>query len=225
MATLQIYTSTALFLALSIDSGRVRFTGNHETQEIVVTYGYFVNDTEVLVYDSMRPEFRLEDTRILLRQKPEQAARATAMGAQMSASIIAPDRLRFEGGLKDGILTLSRANGCDIRMNDGIVEIYQCRADIKIDLRSGNLKVDSLIRGQIHYLKVQTGNIILHAGALLGLAEAYVHTGTIEGEYMGRLERVGISGWHLLPATSEPGTSVECKVGTGIIRLYGSKIP
>lgn len=219
MRTIQVDAATAVLLIFGIYSGEVQFSGRSDANTVVVTYGYFVDAMEVLEEEAMRPELSAAEKRIFFRQTPEQIIRAKSLSANFRASVISPERFHLEGSLSLGVLSVRQVNGGDLSMNAGTVYIDQCHGSIKTRLESGTLKVAGLCSGENHRLQARQGTIELHAGKLLGLVEASVDQGMITGKYLGKLERVGMTGWHLYPAASEPDTSVICNVGSGTITL------
>jgi hypothetical protein len=221
MRTLKIDPADATTVAFEIDSGEARLIGSQGVQDVTVSYGYFLNETEGLDEETMVPELRLNGKLVVVRQTPSQVARVRAMDAKVRATIIAPVVLRFEGQLEHGTIDVQRTGGCAVTMTSGTVRVERCDGAVRLQVGSGTLLVSGLVRQQNHHLRVQTGTITLYAGDLLALVSATVDQGIIHGVYLGRLERVGLSGWHLHPASYEPGTTVECAIGSGTITLHG----
>jgi hypothetical protein len=219
MRTIQIDPSGSSIFSFQIDSGEIRSFGDERLQEITAEYGYFVNEDEVLNDDAMVPEILMRDERIVLRQTSDQVHRAKRMGAKMRLTLSTPAILALECRLETGHFDVQSTAGCTVGMASGVANITGITGAVKVVIRAGTLCASGLRRGYTHSLSVDVGTLTLHAGELMRLVGAIVEQGTIQGSYVGRLERKSVSGWVLYPAESDPKTSIECSVGSGTITI------
>ena len=116
-------------------------------------------------------------------------------------------------------MSTSGISGLEITLNSGTVQATSNHGAYKLSLRSGTINLSGIPAGFAHQIAVEAGTVTLAAGSLLPLVQAEVTEGVIQGDYQGRLERLGMSGWRLVPTQVDPHTSIECRVSTGTIML------
>jgi hypothetical protein len=222
--TLRLGPAGATTVVFEIDSAEVQLSGIQGVQDVVVSYGYFVEETEVLDEDVMVPEFQLEDGCIVIRQTATHLAQSKAIGAKMRVTVTAPAVFQVRGQLAHSTLSIQNTGGAIVKLTSGTIDVKGCNGAVKLQVGSGTVHVAGLVRGYNHRVHVHVGTITLHADELLALVNAIVEQGMILGTFFGRLERRDSGGWHLYPARHEAGTMVECVVGSGTITLHGSTI-
>src|SRR6476661_3986660 len=93
LAEITLDTKEARTLLMRIDSGEVRITGLPNTTRAVLSFGYFRAGEQILSEESMRPDFGVQDTNIVLRQTPEQIERARSSGAVIRLALETPDAM------------------------------------------------------------------------------------------------------------------------------------
>lgn len=221
MTEIELDAKQATGLQLTIDSGEVNATGQSNGGKVVLSYGYFRSGQEVLQETAMKPDFRLQSSQqIVLQQTPEQASRARSVGAELRVALRLPSVISFSRSrLENGTVSAKGINGLEISLNSGTVQATSNHGAYKLSLRSGTVSVSGITAGFAHQIAVEAGTVTLAAGSLLALVQAEVMQGVIQGDYQGRLERLGMSGWKLVPTEVDPHTSIECRVSTGTVML------
>jgi hypothetical protein len=222
MRTLHIDPQGARTLNVEIRAGTARFAGTQDIQDITITYGYFVGESEVLDEGSMVPELTINNSTVILRQTQGQAAKASSIGANLRTCITLPVAFSISGQLEYGIFNANNARDCALNMRAGTAQVRDCDGAVRLIIESGTLEVAGIRHGHVHQLVVRSGTITLYAEELLALVTATVEQGMIQGTILGVLEPIGFTGWRLHPTQHEPGTGVECKVGSGTIMCVTS---
>ena len=224
MKEIELDAGQAQLLLTRIDSGEVTVTGRVSGTMAVLSYGYFRAGEEVLNESAMQPDFRLQDSQhVVLRQTPEQINRARNSGAEIRVTLQVPSPMSIsQSRLENGTLSVSGITGLDLSLNSGTVRANSNRGAYTLSLGSGTVNLAGPTAGFQHQVVVESGTVKLVAGPLLPLVRAEVMQGVIQGDYEGQLERLGMSGWRLVPIQVDPETSVECRVSTGTIILAES---
>lgn len=221
MTEIELDAKQATGLQIRIDSGEVNTTGQSNGRKVVLSYGYFRAGQEVLQEPAMTPDFRLQSSQqVVLQQTPEQISRARSAGAELRVKLSLPSTISLlQSRLENGTLSARGINGLEISLNSGTVQATSNHGAQHLSLRSGTVGLSGIAAGFAHQIAVEAGTVTLAAGSLLPLIEAEVIQGVIQGDYQGRLERLGMSGWRLVPTQVDPHTSIECRVSTGTIML------
>lgn len=221
MTEIELDAGQANLLQIVIDSGEVNASGQSNGNKVVLSYGYFRGGQEVLQEPAMRPDFRLQNSQqIVLQQTPEQISRVRSAGAELRVNLGLPSEMSFsQSRLENGTVSAKGINGLEISLNSGTVQATSNHGSYKLSLRSGTINLSGITAGFAHQIAVEAGTVTLAAGSLLALVQAEVVQGVIQGDYQGRLERLGMSGWRLVPTQVDPHTSIECRVSTGTIML------
>jgi hypothetical protein len=214
----------AQILLTRIDSGEVDVTGHDNGTMTVLSYGYFRSGQEILKEASMKPDFRLQDSEhVVLQQTPEQIHRARSSGAEIRVALDLPSPMSIlQSRLENGTLSVRGITGMDVSLNSGTVQASSNKGATILSLGSGTVSLAGPTAGFRHQIVVGAGTVKLAAGWLLPLVQAEVMQGVIQGDYEGRLERLGMSGWRLVPIQVDPETSIQCRVSTGTIMLAES---
>jgi len=218
---IELDAGQANLLQITIDSGEVNANGQSNEKKIVLSYGYFRTGQEVLQEPAMKPDFRLENSQqIVLQQTPEQVSRARSAGAELRVALRLPSEMSFsQSRLENGTVSAKGIKGLEISLNSGTVQATLNHGAYKLSLISGTVTLSGVAAGFAHQIAVEAGTVTLAADSVLALVRAEVMQGVIQGDYQGRLERLGLSGWKLVPTEVDPHTSIECRVSTGTIML------
>lgn len=221
MTEIELDVQQAQLLQTRIDSGEVHVTGRSNGTRIALSYGYFRAGEEILKEAAMKPDFRLEDPQqVVLQQTPEQIHRARTTGAEIRLALDIPSLMSIlQARLENGTLSVRGITGLDVSLNSGTVRANSNQGAYQLSLASGTVSLSGPAAGFRHQIVVGAGTLNLVAGPLLPLVQAEVSEGVIQGDYEGRLERLGMSGWKLVPTQVDPHTSIECRVSTGTIML------
>jgi hypothetical protein len=211
----------AQVLRTRIDSGEVNVAGHSNGTMIVLSYGYFRTGLEVLNEEAMKPDFRLQDSQhVVLQQTPEQINRARSSGAEIRVALEIPSQMSIlQSRLENGTLSVRGIGGLEVSLNSGTVQTSGNTGQYKLFVESGTVSLAGPMPRFRHQIVAGAGTVNLVAGPLLPLVRAEVREGVIEGDHEGRLERLGMTGWRLVPTEVDPDTSVECRVSTGTIML------
>jgi hypothetical protein len=211
----------AQVLRTMIDSGEVNVTGHSKGTMIFVSYGYFRAGEEILKEESMKPDFQLQNFQhVVLQQTPEQINRARSSGAEIRVTLEIPRPISvLQSRLENGTLRVVGIGGLEVSLNSGTVQTSDNTGQNRVSVESGTVSLAGPMPRCRHQIVVGAGTVNLVAGDLLPLVRAEVREGVIQGDYEGRLERLGMTGWRLVPAEVDPDTSVECRVSTGTIML------
>jgi hypothetical protein len=219
--TIKINSREAIAFKVGFDAAEVDIAGDGNGGEIQFSYGYFADDRETLDEEAMRPEVSTGGPGpIVLQQTAAQVARARSAGAHLRVIAIIPDGMAIQDSrIESGTLLLKRSGGVDVTLNSGTVEADGNKGQTKMSVNSGTLRAAGLTPGFRHLITAKFGTIALQAGVLLPFVNAEVEQGVIQGAHEGRLERLGQSGWRLLPLHANTSTAVQCRVGAGTILL------